>query len=411
MRCLTALLIALAAVAMMARPGAPAPDTAVQIRLGAGAAYRHGGARGGGSPDIASLRLRGGAGASEGGAMPGDVLLDATVRSWRELSSPPPSPGAPARSIYEVELEVAAAPGSDASVPPYQPGDCIAIRAPNPPDLVLALAELLPSRGGTASDSRRPSPGFPAVLFPPTYTANVRQSLERSVRLPEELLDLIWERDLSSLTKLSLRSLADHCADARDAEYLRRLATSPREFMARIQSPAINIVELLESVQSCRPPLWALLELLPPLARRSYSIASSPLQFPPCTGTFSLTFAFALVNRTLVRDATHQPDDDAADRPAVAGRAREESLQRVDSLRIVQNDDGDGEASMCGLADVWHEFLGRRAARFAGSSHLATLVSRAAHKLISAATSKFAAATSKFAEAVCTPVATAETRR
>ena len=59
----------------------------------------------------------------------------------------------------------------------------------------------------------------------------------------------------------------------------------------------------------------------------------------------------------------------------------------VDSLRTVQDDDGAGGVAMCGLADVWHEFVGRRVARLADSSSLATRASRAAHELVSAAAS------------------------
>ena len=91
------------------------------------------------------------------------------------------------------------------------------------------------------------------------------------------------------------------------------LTSSGAVFDARVRRPAISIVELLSSLPSCRPPLRTILGLLPPLMPRSYSIASSPLQYSGVSsqlgdsgredpGTFTVKIAFALVNRTLPRD-------------------------------------------------------------------------------------------------------------
>jgi len=253
--------------------------------------------------------------------------LDAAVRSWRELSSPPPAAAgtagtaAPARQLFELELDVAAPRGGRAaSAAPYAPGDCVAVRAPNPPDVVAALVGMLaphaPGGGGGGEDmapaSSSGDAGDPVV--PPTYPPGLRQLL-RARLAAAELAQVIWERDLCSLTKVSLRGLAVHCAAADEAGLLRTLAASQPRFSAHIQTPAITIVELLEALPSCRPALSDLLAALPPLTPRYYSISSSPLQYnsasacaaagplssPPAT--VALTFAFVLVNRTLPRDA------------------------------------------------------------------------------------------------------------
>jgi sulfite reductase alpha subunit-like flavoprotein len=245
----------------------------------------------------------------------------------RELSSPfnastNLNEHEPTRHIYEVELDILMPAHAARAMMPYAPGDCIAIRSPNRPSLVLALVDLLiPDEGAGVgvhqqiqADVLRAQPDgdTEAGLFPPTYSEEVRQSLRRRLSAAQ-LRDLIWTCDLSSPTRLSLRSLAGYCAASQsprgpqDASLLVRLASSLEDFAKYIQRPGINVVELLEAVTSCRPSLPALLESLAPLAPRYYSISSSPLQYTPASAggsaaaTFSLRFAFTLVNRTLSR--------------------------------------------------------------------------------------------------------------
>jgi len=115
-------------------------------------------------------------------------------------------------------------------------------------------------------------------VIPPTYPAAVGQFLSK--RLPAaELEQVIWERDLCSLTKVSLRSLAALCKGKDEADALLKLASSQRKFSAHILSPAIDIVELLVALPSCRPALSDLMATLPALTPRLYSISSSPLQY------------------------------------------------------------------------------------------------------------------------------------
>ena len=153
------------------------------------------------------------------------------------------------------------------------------------------------------------------LVIPPTYPAAVRQLLRQ--RLPAaDLEQVIWERDLCSLTKVSLRGLAALCKGKEEADALLKLASSQRKFSAHVQTPGIDIVELLVALPSCRPALSDLMAALPALTPRLYSISSSPLQYdripaeeegaapstscPPASCT--LTFVFVLVNRTLPRN-------------------------------------------------------------------------------------------------------------
>ena len=310
------------------------------------------------------LRLRGGGkGDERKSGVPGAESADeewtvATVRSWRELSSPtsnsaqadgqPPAGDGGRRRIFEMELNVAAPAGSPAAqdgAQPYEPGDCIAVHAPNHASLVLAMvdllvpagavgrapggqlsemgAEILPSRAASAATAQLSSHAATCTaanipreaadgLFPATYSQDERRRLESC--LPHfELEELVWRRDLTSLSKVCVSRLGPLCADEADVKLVEELTSSGAVFDARVRRPAISIVELLSSLPSCRPPLRTILGLLPPLMPRLYSIASSPLQYAGVSsqlgdsgredrGTFTVKIAFALVNRTLPRD-------------------------------------------------------------------------------------------------------------
>ena len=304
------------------------------------------------------LRLRGGTESGEDAEM----WLDAQVHKWRELSSPPHGDGSatePTRHIFEIELDVAAPLGSvpAASAPPYAPGDCIAIRAPNPSALVIALVALLPSREVIECKCEQGAAAgmeHGAEVLPATYPAALRELLHRRLTATE-LVELIWERDLSALTKLSLRGLAAHCSLQEDAAQLLQLASSQHDYNARIQSPAINIVELLRAFPSCRPSLMTVLKILPPLTPRSYSISSTPLQYPSSSPeSFSLKFVFALVNRTLMRDD-----------PGIGEAVEWRSCQTIRASSGVgggdEREEGveGGSNAMCGILNLYNLLVGR----------------------------------------------------
>ena len=230
------------------------------------------------------LRLRGGANLLPGTAPVSECehWLNATVRSWRELSSPVPGKcdaDTPTRHIFEMELDVAMPDDQMNTTLQYVPGDCVGIRSPNPPSLVVALVDLLSSCNDVeASGGSFRNSSTAGGAIPITYSTAQSESLRQ--RVPDaELDELIWGRDLSVLPKMSIRHLAAHCSAAEDAAYLVHLASSQQDYIAKVQAPAMNIVELLEALPSCRPSLKSMLEILPPLMPRSYSISSSPLQY------------------------------------------------------------------------------------------------------------------------------------
>lgn len=83
--------------------------------------------------------------------------------------------------------------------------------------------------------------------------------------------------DLTSPPRKSLlQLLASHCTDDADAAALRALASS-RDAYATLLQQRPTLLQLLDRFSSCAPPLDALLDALPALAPRMYSIACAPV--------------------------------------------------------------------------------------------------------------------------------------
>ena len=80
--------------------------------------------------------------------------------------------------------------------------------------------------------------------------------------------------------KLLLRLLAEHCSDSKEGHELLRLSSRGGRdaYNSLISSGSPWLLDLLLRFPSCQPPLAALLDALPPLAPRLYSVASSPLE-------------------------------------------------------------------------------------------------------------------------------------
>jgi NADPH-ferrihemoprotein reductase len=91
--------------------------------------------------------------------------------------------------------------------------------------------------------------------------------------------------DINSVLRTHvLKELVDHASDPKDKEFIIQL-TSPKEEGKQLYNNWMlqahrNLLAVLEDLPSFRPPLDYLLELLPRLQVRYYSISSSPKLYP-----------------------------------------------------------------------------------------------------------------------------------
>ena len=119
--------------------------------------------------------------------------------------------------------------------------------------------------------------------------------------------------------KVLLRLLAEYCHSAEDKAKLYQLASplGKKEYDALIASHSYSLLALLTAFPSCRPPLAGLLDNLPPLQPRYYSITSSPLTHPT-----SIHIAYTLCEQGVCTPWLTQLCQSANLLPADAYRAR-----------------------------------------------------------------------------------------
>eukprot|EP00842_Homolaphlyctis_polyrhiza_P004271 jgi/Hompol1/4845/HPOL_004002-RA len=183
--------------------------------------------------------------------------------------------------ILELELDVAASSYT------YLPGDAFGILAPNPKELVTGITERLGLAAGdhvvdilpkTASSTS----GLPfTTAIQPTYAEILTHFLE-----------------LHALPKRAFfRVLADHTTDPAEKKLLLFLSsTQGAEAYRQLRAQQPTLLDILSTFPSCTPPFSALIENLPRLQPRYYSVACAPTTHPG-----RVRFAFNVVAyRTLV---------------------------------------------------------------------------------------------------------------
>jgi NADPH-ferrihemoprotein reductase len=161
----------------------------------------------------------------------------------------------------------------------YSPGDSIGVVAQNDETLVDGLLERLGAGGGRVfSVAPAASPdglvaegaGGGRLLEHLGWPCSLRMALLRGC-------------DLTGVPRKSLlRLLGEHCADAGERHALLHLSSRGGRdaYNAQVRDARPSLLDVLQKYPSCAPPLDALLDALPALAPRLYSIASSPLQQP-----------------------------------------------------------------------------------------------------------------------------------
>eukprot|EP00899_Mesostigma_viride_P019348 jgi/Mesvir1/27414/Mv07211-RA.2 len=165
------------------------------------------------------------------------------------------------RRVLHLELDVT---GSGLT---YLPGDAVGVLPENDPAGVQPLIERLGLDGGAVFSvgSREGSHESGAQLLshiPPS--CSVREAFLRYV-------------DFTSVPRKSLlRMLADYCSNEREAWHLKHLCSrgGKDDYKSEITLGQPTLLDLLDQHPSCAPPLDHLLDLLPPLLPRLYSITS-----------------------------------------------------------------------------------------------------------------------------------------
>lgn len=170
----------------------------------------------------------------------------------------------------------------------YTPGDAIAIRCPNPATAVSCLCSRLQASHGIHPDSW-------VTVTSGTALSGVLPSTKLSVH---EIFRSY--ADLSSPPRPhTLRSLANFCTDPGDRVLLSFLGSpkGSKAFDRFVTNQRLSIAELFEFFPSCQPGLGPLLDILPGLIPRYYSVCSSPLVDPT-----RVVVAFSVVDYTLSRE-------------------------------------------------------------------------------------------------------------
>jgi NADPH-ferrihemoprotein reductase len=162
----------------------------------------------------------------------------------------------------------------------YEPGDHVGVYANNDPALVLALA----ARLGVEADLDRLIALAPAAA---TGAGSAKKGYSMGpVTLRQALLELV---DITTPPRKSLlHALVQYARSEKDAAVLKALSGSSDQpsqepqlqYAQWVKEDRRTIGEVLEALPSVEVPVGHLLELLPALAPRYYSISSSPLEHP-----------------------------------------------------------------------------------------------------------------------------------
>ena len=166
----------------------------------------------------------------------------------------------------------------------YGAGDAFGVLAPNREELVDAVLKRLGQDGGRAFSVRARAGGETGgkPLAHLGWPCTLRYAFLHRV-------------DLTSPPKKQfLRVLAEYCGVEKErAALLRLCGAAGKEAYRELVAEQPTLLVLLETYNSCRPPLGHLLEALPKLNPRMYSLSSAPAAHPD-----ALHFAFSVVDYT-----------------------------------------------------------------------------------------------------------------
>jgi hypothetical protein len=177
----------------------------------------------------------------------------------------------------------------------YAPGDSIGVLPQNDPALVAALLERLGLEGDAVFSVVPAGEGQAVAATGAAAAANggavhdsSREHLLPHLGAPCSVCAALSRGvDLTGPPRKSLlRLLAEHCGEATERRRLLHLCSRDgrEEYATDMLAGRPSLLQLLRQFPSCRPPLDALLDALPPLAARMYSLSCSPLECPGKVG-------------------------------------------------------------------------------------------------------------------------------
>eukprot|EP00892_Ulva_mutabilis_P009896 jgi/Ulvmu1/7279/UM035_0067.1 len=180
------------------------------------------------------------------------------------------------KRVLHISLDVASAGMS------FQPGDAVGLRPSNEPHIVDKLLSTLSADGSQCIKD--------VQWTDSTATGEALPHLRRGCTVRQALL---WSCDLTTPpAKFALAALATCASDPREAATLRYLSSKDGRaaYKADIAAGRPTLLQLLQRFASCKPGVPALLEMLPPLRPRMYSLTNSQAVTPD-----RLEFAFHVV--------------------------------------------------------------------------------------------------------------------
>eukprot|EP00054_Salpingoeca_dolichothecata_P003146 m.25560 g.25560 ORF g.25560 m.25560 type:complete len:701 (+) comp13581_c0_seq1:109-2211(+) len=211
---------------------------------------------------------------------PADFAL-APLKRYRRLTAD----GAVRRTL-EVTVDI-----SNSSIL-YSAGDTFAIACPNNPAEVDALLE----RVGAVEDADK---ALQLSILPsaPKTKSTVPAHLKTATTLRSALLCCCDLR--SPIRKALLRCFAEHATDDNEKAEMLRLCGSDAsgDFNTLTRQKHVGVLALLSVFPSCQPPVSRLLELLPAICPRYYSVTSAPEETPT-----EASFAFNIVENSASPD-------------------------------------------------------------------------------------------------------------
>ncbi|KAF1760285.1 hypothetical protein GCK72_008532 [Caenorhabditis remanei] len=170
-----------------------------------------------------------------------------------------------------------------------------------------------------------------------------------------------------------LKAISEYCSDDGEKEFLNKLATANeeglREYARYIVKERRSIVDVLTDQKSCKPPIEYLLELLPRLQARYYSIASSPRineeKIAVCAVVTKYTIGDRLINGVCTRYLTTK---DAGSKSPVFVRKSTMRLPHRTSTQVIMIGPGTGFAPFRGFLQdrQFHKNAGKEV----GAMHL-----------------------------------------